>query len=1613
MLLLILTLACLPTLTTTQQQTCEAGQEWQPLAAACQACGMGRFSTKGSNTGCQLCGELQYQSCEGQQDCKYCPGGTTDTEEKIECETAREINPEYFREVKLYNPKKQKNNTCRNGELCTGVCIEFDATRRGLNNSCPEYYILSWTEAEGRFPPETAVININPIVTSAVVSKNHSTPIQGTKQEDVDVSGNKVYYVGIPTKGCGMNGGTRLGKNSLVWKKTPTNSVDANEIHNYCIQEENTPSKQIIEKASFSVTLEAVVNNKRGTPFTFTPQWETSNGCTGEMYLNNTNRKLREWKCMSCPDGADCSGKDGDRSWSQVKAKFGYYRLDPYDAGVVGQPDWPDVFWLCAEPEACLGGVNREKEEEYALAVLGSDIPTILSISRVERCNDYNNFTYGYRQLCNCQNNRTDEDGYCLNGTGHRNGKTNRCLLCRACDWKYFPSGLRRCLPCPPWYFQFIGGIAACFFVVGTLFVFLKAALDSDSSPHAHLAQPLQKIVLNHLQLVSLASGFPLKWPKVVTSMFDIFENLANAAAFIFQPQCTRSQTEDAAAAGKSTFFFKQLWILLMPFLAIIASILFWTVWEARSFGLFIQEMKDKAAEKARVKPLTAAELFKMFHRFAVEDHKHQDEHKHKHRHRHHAHHDRLSHHGVHDMLFAICHDHRHNGMQLHLSSKKEFDKIFQHMNPATDDEKVEFAAVLRWYNENVKRLIEKKEEKHHHHSEEQEKVEYDLAIHIANEELEIHTTLTIPFDDKKSTCVVRIDDKSRTGKATLKGTHLSLPQGEIEKVLGEGMSKKQRRKSLADMKEKKQKELEEKKEIADTTLGNHEEIVKIDADLLCEFNSVVDGEGHSVMDIKIISHSEHHEILIAGHIYNTGDTRDLDSNTLVSVGETEVLFDVVRRGMYRNLHAPGHRGGKIGTSKNGDQNDTHNSTTTEKSEIEKKIQASMHAPTRVELEEFFQSAKKQRKNNKDTFPGLTAKEFEYILRKHPEIFGHLWPREQIEKCYENMESHVADAISGINIISKKDIERAKKDEEEKNKKIKEGSSNKTKDGKTKPTNPTNPTNPTKSTKSTKSTEPTEEDHFRAFEEFAFHYFMERRHHLRKLEYARERHEARRRTKTLDTRVLAADKAKRMGYIDKVIATLITLIYLLYPTLCRSAFALIACRQIGLIGKSYLTQDLQIECFAEEHMYWFIGLCIPALLILVIGLPGSAMFFLWRSRNSLHRRHIRFRFSILFIGYEDRTYFWEIVVAIRKLTVSAISVFLLQVDIPTQVLTAELVVVFLLVMHLHVRPYIPVTPKHNTLQHAETFALTTMFVTLVSGLLMFEDIGAGNQIVEYVFTFLVLAINISFLAAAFWWWLTLKLMDLENLLEHTSASQKLATKAAEFLRKIVPDWETEGQELEIEQEKQEAVEDLRHVNLDKLMRVQNLAHKWVVKFKQRQGQDVGFDDDVSSNTKIHPSKSLINVVDQAAEKAKDIEESSERAARKFMKQMEDRVAKAHDRLETRRRRRSSIANPNTKLFVVPEGVGLNDMGFKLKVSHNKVVVYSMEIDSPAYLVGVKNHCVLMRCNKEEINGNNLVAVLKNATRPLKLAFSARQHRPNSKLRNVAKAVSKLSTGSMI
>ena len=184
-----------------------------------------------------------------------------------------------------------------------------------------------------------------------------------------------------------------------------------------------------------------------------------------------------------------------------------------------------------------------------------------------ETCNE----EMGFRKLCN----------------GTANGK---CRLCRACaspdvgGQLWWPQGVANCLRCPPWWMNYILVLFAGTMMFLMVYLFLAAALE-DSSAEAnsaadkqHLSQPMQKIVLNHAQLVSLASGFPLKWPTEIESMFQAMGMFGQAGSYMFNPACNGATVAgDIGGEVVSMFFQKQLVMQMAPFIAIFFSRLFWT----------------------------------------------------------------------------------------------------------------------------------------------------------------------------------------------------------------------------------------------------------------------------------------------------------------------------------------------------------------------------------------------------------------------------------------------------------------------------------------------------------------------------------------------------------------------------------------------------------------------------------------------------------------------------------------------------------------------------------------------------------------------------------------------------------------------------------------------------------------------------------------------------------------------------------------------------------------------------------------------------------------------------------------------------------------------------
>merc|ERR1711871_524512 len=196
-----------------------------------------------------------------------------------------------------------------------------------------------------------------------------------------------------------------------------------------------------------------------------------------------------------------------------------------------------------------------------------------------------------------------EEMGFRLNCNNTANGK---CRLCRSCaspdihGQLWWPQGVANCLRCPPMWMNYLLVLFAGFMMFIMVYMFLAAALEDSSAEansaadHQHHSQPMKKIVLNHAQLVSLASGFPLKWPAEIESMFQAMGMFGQAGSYMFNPACNGATiASDVDGETVSMFFQKQLVMQMAPFIAIFFSCLFWT-------GVWIRDKIDPPEERLK-----------------------------------------------------------------------------------------------------------------------------------------------------------------------------------------------------------------------------------------------------------------------------------------------------------------------------------------------------------------------------------------------------------------------------------------------------------------------------------------------------------------------------------------------------------------------------------------------------------------------------------------------------------------------------------------------------------------------------------------------------------------------------------------------------------------------------------------------------------------------------------------------------------------------------------------------------------------------------------------------------------------------------------------------------
>ena len=159
-------------------------------------------------------------------------------------------------------------------------------------------------------------------------------------------------------------------------------------------------------------------------------------------------------------------------------------------------------------------------------------------------------------------------------------------------------------------------------------------------------------------------------------------------------------------------------------------------------------------------------------------------------------------------------------------------------------------------------------------------------------------------------------------------------------------------------------------------------------------------------------------------------------------------------------------------------------------------------------------------------------------------------------------------------------------------------------------------------------------------------------------------------------------------YRDRFVVTMIVVLFLAHFTLTKSALKMFSCRELvdGIPG-TYLLSDLSVRCDAPLSVGWMLGVGVPGFIVWGLGIPIAAYYVLFVRRNILAKRSVRQSFGFLYAGYKPQHYYWEVVIALRKVFLAVVSVVVAPIGPVAQTVTGVIVVVMAMVIHAAAQPY--------------------------------------------------------------------------------------------------------------------------------------------------------------------------------------------------------------------------------------------------------------------------------------------------------------------------------------
>ena len=194
------------------------------------------------------------------------------------------------------------------------------------------------------------------------------------------------------------------------------------------------------------------------------------------------------------------------------------------------------------------------------------------------------------------------------------------------------------------------------------------------------------------------------------------------------------------------------------------------------------------------------------------------------------------------------------------------------------------------------------------------------------------------------------------------------------------------------------------------------------------------------------------------------------------------------------------------------------------------------------------------------------------------------------------------------------------------------------------------------------------------------------------------------------------DHADHLPARNYFVSAMVLLLYLLYPALAKKVTDLFTCT-VDIDGTAYLQLDPSVPCWQGSHLTWVLSGGAVGVLVYLLGLPLAGYRTL-RSVSNLSDRTVRLQYGILYDGYRDEFWWWEITVVWRKILIVGIGA---MIEGTQQILAVLLVVASLMFLTAICQPFV-----NEQLLRLELMSLSLCFFTFWIGSMLVTDPHGGE-----------------------------------------------------------------------------------------------------------------------------------------------------------------------------------------------------------------------------------------------------------------------------------------------